>query len=137
MIGSQTLVDSIITEARTWKGTIWHHNQRCKGAGVDCAQFIGAVASAVGIDLGDLPRRYSRQANDDTLLREVEKRATKIEEIEPGAILVFKYAGFPHHLAIATSPTTMIHSSLSHGKVVEHSIEPSHLRILIGVYRCN
>ncbi|MGL6339820.1 MAG: NlpC/P60 family protein [Waterburya sp.] len=114
--------DLIVSNARDWLGTPWRHNQRAKGVGVDCVQFAIASVEALGVDVGSQFNYYRiPQGNSlkDYLDRLPNLRITS--EISKGNLLLFRIAGVPHHIAIATSPTTMIHASNNLG-VVEHSI---------------
>jgi len=43
------LRNKVLKEAETWLRTPFHHLQRCKGAGVDCGQFLLGVYHNVGI----------------------------------------------------------------------------------------
>jgi len=51
----------VVAEARTWLRTPYHHNQRLKGAGVDCANLPAAVYAAVGLIPEIPPEEYPAQ----------------------------------------------------------------------------
>jgi cell wall-associated NlpC family hydrolase len=55
--------------------------------------------------------------------------------IQAGDVLVFLYDANPQHVAIATSPTTIIHSSMLARKVIETNLDSSMLSSLAAVYR--
>lgn len=40
---------AVVNEVRSWLGTPYHHEARVKGVGVDCAQLLIGVYSAVGL----------------------------------------------------------------------------------------
>lgn len=117
------LDNRIVEEARLWLGTPWHHNARLRGVGVDCVQFAMAVLEACGAPKKSYDNYY-RQPKGNSLLDAIDELSysSRTEEIKAGCILIFEIAGVPHHVAIATSETTMIHADQRVGKVVEHSI---------------
>ena len=45
-------------EARTWKGTPFHHKGRVKGVGVDCGGYLHCVYSQF-FPLPEFPREYA------------------------------------------------------------------------------
>jgi cell wall-associated NlpC family hydrolase len=113
----------IIDNARQWLGTPWKHNQQALGLGVDCIQLAIATFAALDIYTGEIVNYY-RVPKGNSLLDYLDSlpNTNRIEKIQPGTILLFKVGGIPHHVAIATSETTMIHACQRAGKVVEHSI---------------
>ena len=129
----------IIREARSWIGTPWHHNQRCKGAGVDCVQFIAALAQSQGLDIGKL-ENYYRTPRGDELLDTMRAIPGLVETgiIQGGSILVFRVGGIPHHLAVATEEG-MIHADAKVGRVVELSHRGFWDRLLVTAFKvvCN
>jgi cell wall-associated NlpC family hydrolase len=48
MDSESCLRQKILDEAKTWLGTKFENGQRCKGAGVDCGQFLIGVYHNVG-----------------------------------------------------------------------------------------
>ena len=61
--------------------------------------------------------------------------AAQVDDIQAGDVLVFRYDKQPQHVALASSPETMIHSFAPAGKVVETSIGDYWKRRLTGIYR--
>lgn len=127
----------LISKAREWLGTSWQHNQRKKGIGVDCVNFLTEVAKESGYQLKPIPKEYGRTPITDgirTYLNEnLEYKNSR--DIESEDILLFKFAGYNNHVAIATSINTMIHASLPHKRVIENSIDELWLRMLTGIWR--
>ncbi|MGK7894043.1 MAG: NlpC/P60 family protein [Xenococcus sp. (in: cyanobacteria)] len=117
-----TIREQIIETARKWKGTPWKHNQAKQGLGIDCVQFARVVAESVGISQV-VYNNYYRTPRKDSLLQvfETHPNFQRVETFDKGDVLVFRISGLPHHVAIATSQTTMIHADLRNG-VVEHNI---------------
>ena len=121
----------IVTEARKWIDTPFHHQACVKGVGVDCINLVTGVLSNLGVDV-IIPKDYAREP-DGTIERELFKRLKPIE-IQEGALLLFRIRKTPQHVAIATE-NGMIHSYSGGGKkVVEHGIDPWWSERLIKVY---
>ena len=53
---------AVITEARTWIGTRFHHNAAVKGSGVDCARLVAAVYTDCGVISAQSIAYYDSQA---------------------------------------------------------------------------
>ncbi|MGV2830575.1 hypothetical protein [Myxosarcina sp. GI1(2024)] len=117
------LSERIVEESRTWLGTPWRHNQRLRSVGVDCVQFAVGVLEACGAPKSGY-ENYYRTPQGNSLLEAIDSLSYSYpaDKIEAGRILIFRIAGVPHHVAIATSETTMIHADLRVGEVVEHNI---------------
>lgn len=126
--------ERLIQIARSWLGTKWMHNQCKKGLGVDCVNFIWAVAKEAGLEGSDLPLRYSRIAKYNDIEHYLDELFPQTNIIRPSNILLFKMNGFNNHVAYATDKG-MIHASLSWGKVVEHSIDGYWQRFLVKQWK--
>lgn len=63
----------VVAEARTWRGTPYHHHGRIRGVGVDCAQILAAVYAEVGIvqplDLGNYSTQWHLHRGEETYLQ--------------------------------------------------------------------
>lgn len=118
---TETLGDRIVSEARTWINTPWHHNQACKGVGVDCARLYQAVLGSLGVKVK--LENYSRLAEGDSLLRQIRSIDCLIEltdpsKREPGDCLVFLIGARPGHVGLCNGQG-MIHADQRLGKVTE------------------
>lgn len=130
--------DKIIKVARSWLGTPWHHNQRQKGVGVDCANFIVGTIEECGyprLDLGN----YSKRPEGDSLLRIMEQYGVETDNIAQGDVLVFAAAfkGPPTHLGFAVENEEsigLIHADSRRGEVVEISSLGCWVRLLRKIY---
>jgi cell wall-associated NlpC family hydrolase len=92
-----------IAIARTWIDTPWQHHQRTKGIGVDCVQFLLAVAEELGMEIA-LKDNYQRTPNGDSLLNAIGTyfAPKQQEELELGDIIVFRFNGVPHHVGLVS-----------------------------------
>jgi cell wall-associated NlpC family hydrolase len=143
----------IISAARSWLGTQYHHQGRLKRnsstqGGVDCIGLIIGVAKELGLksktgkylaefdetDYLAVPDGVSLKRFLDTHLVPVRK-----EKIKPGDVLLFKIFKHPQHVGIATDYDErhlgIIHCYSGSGKVVEHVLSDSWQRMLVSGYR--
>lgn len=105
----------IITTAREYLGTPYHHLGRIKGVGIDCLGLIICVCRDLGLPYRDRPT-YSRYATGVNLFKEFE------EQCQPatrgvGKILIFAYRKIPNHCGIE--------SELNGQPSVIHALGPS------------
>jgi cell wall-associated NlpC family hydrolase len=119
---------TICEEALSWLGTPWHHMQRCKGAGVDCIQMIGAIGLTCGYltleQLKSVPY-YSAQwhlhKNQEKLLDTLRLfgfTEVSLEAKQPGDIVVFQYGKAIAHSGIFLGGKDIIHAPMSSPKKV-------------------
>lgn len=110
--------DLIVQAALTWNGTPYHHQARVKGIGVDCAQFIAAVAEEVGIIQPGtkIPFDYSPEwhlHNTEEKLIGYLKHFGCVEQEgpgEPGDIIAFRIGHCIGHLGILLPNSQFIHA---------------------------
>lgn len=130
------MINILLTEARSWLGTPWKHNHCVKGEGVDCVNFIAACGQSLGLFL-ELPKCYERSPSYDVLGQQLSKHMRKLNNIDLpiiGTIVAFQYRGIVHHVAIATSETTIIHACYLSKKVVEQQLTKHQKARIVGFY---
>lgn len=138
-MNSADLNQAVVSAARSWIGTPYHHQQSAKGHGVDCLGLVrGVWREVVGPEVEHIPTYGSswKTGGDDMLLAGLDKHMTKLPQIPTlGCVLAFRYRQrLPvHHLAIATGQNTMVHA-YHRTKVLEVEITPFWLRKLSGCY---
>lgn len=103
---------AVVTEARTWIGTRFHHQAALKGVGCDCVGLVMGVGIALGLLPADFATRpefepfrgYSRVPAGDALLEHAFSLFTiplqRGEAAGPGDVLLFRFQGDPCHVAI-------------------------------------
>jgi cell wall-associated NlpC family hydrolase len=122
----------ILAEARTWRGTPFHHQARIKGNGVDCAQLVVGVGQALGL-IGEYPReyvRYGRVPRPDYMRTRLEEFMDEIpaNEAVPGDVLWIYWRDarpdLPMHLAFFTDlhGRGILHAYEEAGRVVETAL---------------
>lgn len=131
------MIDStiVIEKAKSWRGTKWQHNQRVKGVGVDCINFLYAVAIESGIEIEPIPESYGRLPIFGEIEAYLDRNFTTADDIEPCCILLFNWSGYGCHVALATPNNRMIHANQKIGEVVEHHIDGIWIRSLKKIYK--
>lgn len=119
--------DDVVSEARSWLGTPYHHRARVKGAGTDCGMILIAVFSQVGViedfDPGEYSQEWMMHRSEEKYLAQVERYATKVDRDPlPGDIVLFKFGRCISHGAIVTEWPCVVHAYLHAGMVVEDNL---------------
>jgi NlpC/P60 family putative phage cell wall peptidase len=137
----------IVTQARSWLGTPYHHQARLKGVGCDCLGLVVGVADELGLTHRDGrllssfdQTNYSHQPDGEYLLQML---ASVLEEVpkdsaQSGDVAVFAIDGNPQHVAILTvgdDGLSMIHCYAPSRKVVEHRFDQKWHNKLVKVFR--
>lgn len=137
--------EDIVTEARTWIGTPFHHQGRVKGAGVDCVGLLVGVASALGLQHQDRSG-YARLPDGETLEAELDRQTDIVwarthgarldaAALQPGHALLFRMPKLPRHVGIYAGNGAFIHATSDVGKCVEVNLDAYWQRALKKVYR--
>jgi cell wall-associated NlpC family hydrolase len=129
--------EKFIKIARSWLGTKWQHDQQIKGVGVDCVNFLMAVAIEYGCDLPTIPKNYDRISRNNEIVDYIDANFDIIpkELMNSTDIAIFRVSGYSTHVGIITAPYEIIHSDNKVGKVVEHNLDGIWLRKLHSVWR--
>ena len=94
---------AIVAEARTWLGTPFLWQASVKGRGCDCKGLVTGVARALDLPGADsLHARMAAYHNVDTrvLIEGLRANMDKVDQAEPGDVLLLKMRGQPVHLGI-------------------------------------
>ncbi len=119
---------AIVSEARSWVGTPYHHQADVKGAGVDCGMLLVRVFVDSGMCEPFDPRPY---ADDWYLHRAEEKylgfvfdRTRQVQDAQPGDVIVFKYGRCYSHggIVIARNPLRIVHAYQPARVVLEETV---------------
>ncbi|MEI8032786.1 MAG: NlpC/P60 family protein [Chlorobiaceae bacterium] len=115
------MIERIITEAKSWLRTPYHHEGNIKGAGVDCAMILIEVYSAVGaLDWFD-PRPYPRQwmlhRSEERYLDGVIHYTDEVDVPEPGDMVLVRFGRTMSHSAIIIEGSRVIHACATCGFV--------------------
>ncbi len=128
----------VVTTARGWIGTPYHHAAAVKGIGSDCTGLLIGVARELGIPVvADMTYRFG----DDDLTRLEATigeycRQLKYTGLQDGDMLLFRGRAIFHHVAIySKTDNTMIHVFPSAGVVSEHEYTEEWRKLLYAAYR--
>ncbi|MBS0370208.1 MAG: hypothetical protein JSS57_13505 [Proteobacteria bacterium] len=120
------IAERICAEAQAWIGTPYHHHGRIKGVGVDCAQILIAVFSAVGLidpfDPGDYPHDWHLHHSDEIYMRWLDRFGDRIAQPSPGDVALFRFGRCYSHGGIVT-PDGVIHSYIGRGVIISRRSE--------------
>jgi cell wall-associated NlpC family hydrolase len=113
---------NIVSIAKSWLGTPYHHRAKVKGVGVDCAQILIAVFSEASLiedfDSDDYPQDWMMHRSEEKYLLNIEKHAKKVDEPKPGDVALFKFGRCISHGAIIIEWPVIIHAYKPAGMVI-------------------
>lgn len=123
----------IIKCAKSFLGTLYHHQGRVKGSGIDCVGLIIEVAKELNLSTYDIDG-YNLIGDGVNLLEEFVSQCVPTAEPEPGDILVFTIDGVPRHCGIMSTLSfgrepwqnhcySVIHSARAYKGVTEHVLD--------------
>jgi NlpC/P60 family putative phage cell wall peptidase len=103
---------TIVTIARTWLGTPYHHQASMKGVGTDCIGLVrGVWRELYGCEPQALPaytRDWAEAHGRETLLEAARRHLIEVgvSEARPGDVLIFRWrrATLAKHCAILAEP---------------------------------
>lgn len=133
--------DDVVSIARSWLGTPYHHQASHKHVGTDCLGLVRGVFRELYGYEAETPPAYSKDwaeaSRRETLLEGAQRHlvAPSNQTIKAGRVILFriKPAGIAKHTAIATSVATMIHAT--EGLCVcEVAITPWWRRRIAGIF---
>ena len=129
----------IVRAARSWIGTPYRHQASLKGVGCDCLGLLRGVWREVMGEEPETPPPYTpdwAEAGSDALMQAAGRWLVPVHEIEPGAVLLFRWRPglAAKHCAIATSASSMVHAH-DGACVAEAAFRPWWVRHVAGVFR--
>lgn len=116
----------LVTEARTWLKTPYHHQGRVKGerGGVDCAQILIAVFFGCGVideepPVGNYAHDWHMNRGEELYEQWLDRYGTQItrDEVQPGDVALFRFGRTFSHggIVVGTDPLEFIHSYITTG----------------------
>ena len=142
-----TIAHDIVSHARAWVGTPFHHQARLKGKGCDCLGLVVGVVDELGLkDKNGLQLAaydevtYSREPDGAYLTEKLTGLLIEvpIDEARAGDLGLFKVRENPQHLAILSDyegMLGMIHSFAPARRVVEHRLDDDWKLRILKVFR--
>ena len=121
-----SFAEDVIAAARSFEGTLFVHQARQPGVGLDCIGLIVCAGEVAGQRMEDHVR-YGRRPNPRVLRDYIARNFRKImpEEAEPGDVLLFwwhksrRFGKIPQHAGLIVAPGRMIHAYDALKKVQE------------------
>ena len=132
----------IISIARSWIGTPYHHQAARKGVGCDCLGLVrGVYRELYGRD-AETPPPYSADWAEtlqrETMLEAARRHLIEIPSAErqPGDVLIFRLrpGTVAKHAGLMATSCTMIHA-IEGAPVCETSLAPWWRRRIAGTFR--
>lgn len=137
--------EQIVTQARTWLGTPFHHQARLKGVGCDCLGLVVGVVDELGLKdrNGQLLAAYdeivySKEPDGAYLTQKLTDLLEEVQAAQAGDLALFSVRDNPQHLAIITDyegTLGMIHAYAPARRVVEHRLDDDWNSRLVKVFR--
>lgn len=134
---------AILTEARRWIGTPYHHRASLRGVGTDCLGLVRGVWRALyGSEpepLPDYTRDWAEATGAETLLEAATRHLIPTEAPRPADIVLFRLrpTGPARHIGIlgetASELPTLIHA-LSPHHVTESPLTPQWRKRMAGAF---
>ena len=133
----------VVSLARTWLGTPYHHQASLKGVGTDCIGLVrGIYREFYGSEAPEALPAYTRDwaegSGRETLIEAARRHLVEIPRFEarPGDVLVFRWrrGSLAKHCAILSKPTAIIHA-LEGAPVSEVALSPWWRRHTAGAFR--
>ena len=140
-VRSETGHQIVVTLARGWIGTPYHHQASLAGIGCDCLGLVrGVYRDYTGRDAETLPaysRDWAEASGIETMLKAATRHLTPVPlaDIAPGHVLIFRLrpTTIAKHAAILATPTTMIHATEG-APAAEVAFSPWWRRRLAGAF---
>lgn len=130
---------AVVVEARSWRGTPYHHEGKIKGVGCDCAMLI--LESFVGAGLVERPdiKRYTHDwhmhRSEEKYLETVEAHLHRVDDLElsleergtdfrpmPGDVLVWRIGRTYSHGALVVDWPRIVHAYFPSQMVEEEDL---------------
>lgn len=129
--------DEIISAARAAVGTKFRHQGRKIGVGLDCAGLAQHVAASIGVAATDVEGYPTRPfAGQLEAAIDAQPGLRRVDDMQPGDILLMRFDGEPQHLAIFAG-RTIIHAYAKSRIVCEHDFTREWAARVVRVYRFN
>jgi len=112
---------TILERARSQSGVRYHKDQYVPGLALDC---VGLIRYAYDYQQGLDSRLYSTILTGTSLVDAFKALGfVETSEPQPADVIIWNYAGNPHHTGLYTGNHNCIHASAAYGKVFEHEIK--------------
>ena len=127
--------NDIILAARECIDTPFQHQGRIVGKALDCVGVVIHVAKRLGLEIFE-PAAYGRAPHQGMLelLADQQTDLERVQDRQPGDILMMRFAQEPQHVGIFTGEN-IIHAYENIKKVCEHRLSSVWAARIVRVYR--
>lgn len=133
---------NVVSAARGWVGTPYHHLARLKAVGVDCIGLVIGVARELALVPADFDvQGYARSPDGRSLMEISHMHMTRIarEDMQPGDVVVLCFDAEPQHFGIVGDYRhgghSIIHAASNAGKVIETRLMYSRALQFIAAFK--
>lgn len=135
-------MNNIVSIARRWVGTPFHHQARLERVGVDCVGLVICVAREIDAVPADWDvEGYGRVPDGKQLVHHLQQRLVPIAqaEMQLGDVVLVAFDSHPQHVGIVGNylhgGLSIIHASGAHGRVLETRLLFSRAMRFVAAYR--
>ena len=116
----------VVSSARSWLDTPFHHQGRCKGVGVDCIGLVLGVARELALVPPDFEiTGYARNPDGVSLMAHAERHMQPLPfaQMQAGDVVVVRFDRDPQHFGVLGNylhgGLSIIHAAGAVGRVIE------------------
>lgn len=135
-------MSEIVTMARRWLGTPFHHQARLQGVGVDCVGLVIGVARELGVVPSSWDvTGYGRVPDGKQLVHHLQEHLIPVgrDDYSLGDVVLVAFDSGPQHVGIVGDYVhgghSIIHASGSHGRVLETRLLFTKAMRFVAAYR--
>lgn len=132
----------IVSTARDWLGTPFHHQARLKAVGVDCIGLVIGVARELQLIQPEFDvTGYSRYPDGRALMTMAREKMTPVtlDQMQVGDVVVVGFDKLPQHFGIIGDYRhggfSIIHAASAYGKVVEQRLMFSKAMFFVAAFQ--
>ena len=134
--------NDIVSAARGWLGTPFHHQARLKSVGVDCIGLVIGVARELQLIAPDFDvTGYSRYPDGRALMAMAREKMTPVtlDQMQLGDVVVVGFDKLPQHFGIIGDYRhggfSIIHAASAYNKVVEQRLMFSKAMFFVAAFQ--
>jgi cell wall-associated NlpC family hydrolase len=132
----------IVSTARDWLGTPFHHQARLKAVGVDCIGLVIGVARELQLIQPEFDvTGYSRYPDGRALMAMAREKMNPVtlDQMQLGDVVVVGFDKLPQHFGIIGDYRhggfSIIHAASTYGKVVEQRLMFSKAMFFVAAFQ--
>lgn len=134
--------NDIVSAARGWLGTPYHHQARLKDVGVDCIGLVIGVARELQLIAPEFDvTGYSRHPDGRALMAMAREKMTPVtlDQMQIGDVVVVGFDKLPQHFGIIGDYRhggfSIIHAASAYGQVIEQRLMFSKAMFFVAAFQ--